>query len=50
LLLVNFRPEYRPPWHGRDYHLPMLLAPLAEDAQHALIADPDRYPSVIGRC
>jgi class 3 adenylate cyclase/tetratricopeptide (TPR) repeat protein len=39
LLLVNFRPEYRPPWQARDYHLPLPLEPLADDAQHALIAD-----------
>ncbi|HWP66040.1 MAG TPA: adenylate/guanylate cyclase domain-containing protein, partial [Candidatus Limnocylindria bacterium] len=39
LLLVNFRPEYRPPWHGRDYERVVQLEPLAEDAQQALLVD-----------
>lgn len=36
---MNFRPEYRPPWHGRPYDLPVVLDPLGAEAQQALITD-----------
>jgi adenylate cyclase len=39
LLLVNFRPEYAAPWHGRAYSTTIVLDPLSDEAQHELITD-----------
>ncbi len=49
LLLVNYRPEYRPGWADRPYFAELRLCPLAADSLEALLAallgsDPSLQP------
>jgi class 3 adenylate cyclase/tetratricopeptide (TPR) repeat protein len=39
LLVVNFRPEYRPPWSGRPFYQQLPLAPLGADAASELLGE-----------
>src|SRR5262249_21640348 len=39
LLVVNFRPEYRPPWAGQPFYQHLPLAPLGAEAASELLTE-----------